>query len=184
MRTGSRRPRGCVTGLLASVLAIVLCPACGTDPGRGSNLPEAGVARQAVEGALRAWQHSPQLERTTTAIRPIMFVEQQQPPGQRLRGFEILGETPGYEDEGYRRFLVRLSLADPEESVVAAYYVFGQGPVWVYRAEDFEMIMHMDKSMMPPPPPTPPAGGAEDPGPVRGEDATSTSRARSGASGS
>jgi hypothetical protein len=183
VRTRSRRPRGRVTGLLASVLAIAFCPACGAGPDRGHNLPEAGVARQAVEGALRAWQNSPQAERTTTAIRPVMFVEQQQPPGQQLRGFEVLGETPGYEDEGYRRVLVRLSLADPEESVVAAYYVFGRGPVWVYRAEDFEMIMHMDKSMMPPPPP-PSAGGAGEPGPVRGEDATSASRAGSGASGS
>ena len=102
-----------------------------------------------------------------------MFVEQQQPPGRKLRAFEILGETPGYEDEGYRRVLVRLSFADPAESVVAAYYVFGQGPVWVYRAEDFDMIMHMDKSMMPPPPP---AGGAGEPGPVRGESAVPARR--------
>lgn len=85
-----------------------------------------------------------------------MFVEQQQPPGQKLLGFNILGETPGYEAEGYRRFMVQLKLADPEDSVVAAYYVFGQGPVWVYRAEDFDMIMHMDKSMMAAPP-APPA---------------------------
>lgn len=81
-----------------------------------------------------------------------MFVEQQQPPGQKLLGFDILGETPGYESEGYRRFLAQLRLAEPEDSVVVAYYVFGQGPVWVYRSEDFDMIMHMDKSMMPAPP--------------------------------
>lgn len=79
-----------------------------------------------------------------------MFVEQQQPRGQRLRGFEVLGETPGYEGEGYRRFLVRLTLSEPEASVVATYYVFGEENLWVYRAEDFDMIMHMDKSMMAP----------------------------------
>lgn len=75
-----------------------------------------------------------------------MFVDQQQSPGQRLRKFDILGESPG--DKGCRRFPVRLLLEGPEESIVATYYVFGQGPIWVYRAEDFDMIMHMDKSMM------------------------------------
>jgi hypothetical protein len=81
-------------------------------------------------------------------------VDQQRRPGRRLRAFAILGES---EAEGCRRFRVRLSLADPDESTLADYYVFGEGPVWVYRAEDFDMIMHMDKSMMPA---TDPAAGA------------------------
>ena len=133
-------------------LALLFCASCGmnSDPDAGHHLPDAAVARQAVEESLRAWQNSPQFERTTTTIRPVMFVEQQQPPGQRLRRFEILGESPGY--EGYRRFVVRLSLEEPEDSIVVSYYVFGRGPIWVYRAEDFEMIMHMDKSMMSAPP--------------------------------
>jgi hypothetical protein len=74
----------------------------------------------------------------------------QRQPGQRLRQFTILGETAS--SSGYRRFLVKLSLEQPEDSLVASYYVFGRGPIWVYRAEDFDMIMHMDKSMMAEPP--------------------------------
>lgn len=153
MATRSRRPPRRRAGLIAAVLAATCCAACATRYDRGQNVPEPGVALKAVEDSLRAWRNSPQIERTTATVRSIMFVEQQQPPGQRLRAFDILGETPGYEDQGFRRILVRLTLDEPEASVVAAYYVFGQGPIWVYRAEDFEMIMHMDKSMMPPPPP-------------------------------
>lgn len=152
MRNG---PRSAYTlGLLVGGVAIALSPACGADPRpeRGRYLPAPDVALRAVEEAMRAWRDSPRAERTATALRPVMFVEQQQPPGQRLREFDVLGETRGYEDQGYRRFLVRLSLAEPEDSLVAAYYVFGQGSVWVYRSEDFDMIMHMDKSMMPAPP--------------------------------
>jgi hypothetical protein len=78
-----------------------------------------------------------------------MFVDQQRQPGQRLREFSVLGETPGV--KGCRRFVVKLSLQEPDESILASYYVFGEGPVWVYRAEDFDMILHMDKSMMPDP---------------------------------
>ena len=166
-----------ITGLLAGVLGAAPVAACdtGLGPIAIATLPDPAAARQAVENALGAWQDSPRIERTTAAIRPIMFVEQQQPPGQRLLGFDVLGETPSYEDEGYRRFLVRLTLTEPEDSVVAAYYVFGQDPIWVYRAEDFDMIMHMEKSMMPPPPP---AGGTVGPGPdpSRGRDVGESGR--------
>jgi hypothetical protein len=47
---------------------------------------------------------------------------------------------------------VRLFLNDPDDTVVVVYYVFGEGPIWVYRSDDFDMIMHMDKSMMSRPP--------------------------------
>jgi hypothetical protein len=150
--------------LIAMGLGLVFCSACGAEPrpDRGRYVPDAEAARHAVEKVMNDWRESRRIERTTTKMRPILFVEQQQPPGQRLVDFEILGETPGYEAEGYRRFLVRLTLDEPEDSVVAAYYVFGEGPIWVYRAEDFDMIMHMDKSMMPPPPP---AAGGDRPSP-------------------
>lgn len=164
-----------VAGWFLCLLAVVAHPGCDTAPrpDRARYLPAPAVAREAVEKALGAWQDSAQIERTTTTIRPIMFVEQQQPAGQRLLGFEILGETPGYQDEGYRRYMVRLNLADPDDSVVAVYHVFGEGPVWVYRAEDFEMIMHMDKSMMPAPPTPADAGEpGEQPSPEHRPDAT------------
>jgi hypothetical protein len=89
-----------------------------------------------------------------------MFVDQQRQPGQRLRDFTVLGESPGA--EGYRQLLVKLSLEEPDESLLVSYYVFGQGPIWVYRAEDFDMLMHMDKSMMPDPPSATAASGPED----------------------
>jgi hypothetical protein len=149
-----------IVGDLLIGLAVICCSACDSDSrsNLARNLPRAETARRAIEGALQAWQKTPLMERTTTTIRPVMFVDQQQPQGQQLREYHILGETPGYEAEGYRRFLVRLFLAEPEDTVVATYYVFGQDPMWVYRSEDFDMIMHMDKSMMPTPPAHPAIG--------------------------
>jgi hypothetical protein len=54
--------------------------------------------------------------------------------------------------------VVRLNLAEPDETVLAAYFVFDRMPVWVYRVEDFDMMMHMD--MAPDDAPTP--AGASD----------------------
>jgi hypothetical protein len=73
-----------------------------------------------------------------------MFVDQQRRPGQRLHSFQLLAES---EAEGCRRFQVRLSLAGPDEIRLAAYYVFGEDPIWVYRTEDFDMIMHWECPM-------------------------------------
>jgi hypothetical protein len=42
---------------------------------------------------------------------------------------------------------VKLSLDHPAESVLATYVVFGRSPRWVYRLEDFNMIMHWDHPM-------------------------------------
>jgi hypothetical protein len=140
------------SGFAISLALLFFCASCrvNSHPDPGRHLPDTAVARNALEESLCAWQSSPQFPRTTPTIRPVMFVEQQQPPGQRLRRFEILGESPGY--ESYRRFVVKLFLEKPDDSLLVSYYVFGRGPIWVYRAEDFEMIMHMDKSMMSAPP--------------------------------
>lgn len=137
---------------LVGGVALIVGASCGrsTSPEPGSYLPDPRTAAHAVETALRAWRDSPDIERTVTAIRPVMFVDQQQPPGQRLTRFNVLGESPGH--EGYRRFRVKLFLEQPDESIVVSYNVFGQGPIWVYRAEDLDMIMHMDKSMITAPP--------------------------------
>ena len=59
-----------------------------------------------------------------------MFVDQQRQPGQRLRQFTVLGEYRG--EESFRRYLVKLELDQPNETKHAFYYVFGQGPLWVY----------------------------------------------------
>jgi hypothetical protein len=148
------------TGRLIVVLAVAIGPACRRDPRPATRVrpPGAQAARRAVEQALAEWRDAPPLDLTTPALRPVMFVDQQRRPGRRLREFAVLGES---EMEGSRRFRVRLSLADPDESTPVDYYVFGDDPIWVYRAEDFDMIMHMDKSMMPA---ADPAAGAPGPG--------------------
>ena len=140
-------------GWLIAGLTLVFCSSCGTGtrPDSRDHLPDAREARRAVEECLETWRKSPQPERTVPRIQPVMFVDQQRQPGQRLREFAVLGETPGV--KGCRRFVVKLSLEQPDESILASYYVFGEGPVWVYRAEDFDMILHMDKSMMAEPAP-------------------------------
>jgi hypothetical protein len=131
----------------AVVVLALASPSCQQDPAPGprGRLPDPRAARRAVEAALAEWRAAPPTDLTTPTRRPVMFADQQRRPGRPLRDFAILGES---EADGCRRFRVRLSLAEPDESSLVDYYVFGEDPIWVYRAEDFDMIMHMDKSMM------------------------------------
>lgn len=143
--------------LLFGVSVVVFCSSCGTDspPGPQGRLPDAALARRAVERSLGKWQDSPDLPMTSSPSPSVVFVDQQRRPGQRLRAFAVLGES---ELEGCRRFLVKLSLAEPDESILAAYNVFGEDPIWVYRSEDFDMIMHWEHPMaVDPPVPAAPA---------------------------
>ncbi len=91
-----------------------------------------------------------------------MFVDQQRRPGQRLLAFAVLGD---FDLESCRCVKVKLDLAEPEESILATYYVFGHDPMWVYRAEDFDKIMHWEHQMAE----TPASGvGAPPPGAAKG----------------
>ena len=130
-------------GLLFSICAMILCSSCGTDARTGlkGRLPDPALARQALESSLGVWHLSPELATTSSPSPSVVFVDQQRRPGQTLREFKILGES---EAEGCRRFQVKLSLAEPEETRLVAYYVFGEDPIWVYRSEDFDMIMHWE----------------------------------------
>ena len=104
-------------------------------------MPDPQIARRALEDALEEWRTSPETDSTAATGRSMIFVDQQRRPGQKLREFAVLGATVV---DNCRRFVVRLSLAEPEESMLAAYYVFDKSPIWVYRVEDFDMMMHMD----------------------------------------
>ncbi len=137
-------PSGCRRWLALAVIAIA-CPACepasGPRPPPRKLLPDSRIARRALEAALEEWRDSPQTDSAAAAGRSLIFVDRQRRPGQKLSKFEILSES---EVDNLRRVVVRLELTDPGETVLAPYYVFDRSPIWVYRAEDFDMMMNMD----------------------------------------
>lgn len=46
-----------------------------------------------------------------------------------------------------RPFAVRLVLDKPSETVATRYLVMGQDPLWVFRQEDFERMLHWEHKM-------------------------------------
>jgi hypothetical protein len=104
-------------------------------------VPAPDRARAALEAALQAWQGGSPPGKVDHPGGGVFLVDNCRPPGQRLRGYAVLGEAPG---EGPRCFAVKLLLEGPDEEQQARFVVFGIDPLWVYRYEDYEMMIHWE----------------------------------------
>jgi hypothetical protein len=58
-----------------------------------------------------------------------------------LIDYEMLGEVSG---EGPRTFVVRLKLDNPVAKREVRYYLVGIDPLWVFRQEDYDALVHWD----------------------------------------
>jgi hypothetical protein len=131
----------------AAVLLWLVIPACSTSDTQREQAavtPSRELARAALDRALAAWRdHGPDAIPKPSPTG-ISFVDNQRKPTQSLRTYEVLGESMRSKA---RQYEVRLSLEHPEQTVLATYVVFGRHPLWVYRLEDFDMIMHWEHPM-------------------------------------
>jgi hypothetical protein len=106
-------------------------------------MPDAAVARQALEAAMTAWQHNGGTSFSLDA-RAVEVIDKHRRPGQVLSGFNILGEVSG---DGGRWFEVELQLANPSQTEHVRYIVVGINPLWIFRQQDYELLGHWDHLM-------------------------------------
>src|SRR5262245_27494522 len=125
---------------------VLLCGGCWGD--RNSDrryIPSEEIARRAVETALTQRQNG---ELTTSLVQAagpaIHLIDTRHKPGQKLMSFAVLGPTTG---DAASCYAVRLTFDNPSEEVRARYVVLGIDPLWVWRYEDYEMLMHWDCPM-------------------------------------
>jgi hypothetical protein len=107
--------------------------------------PSSEKARQALEAALTHWQAGNASGPVPGTAPVVQAVDTKWKAGQKLQGFEILGEdAPNSEGAVPRFFKVRLTPANgpPQE---ARYVVVGIDPLWVYREEDYKAMSGMSK---------------------------------------
>jgi hypothetical protein len=124
----------------ASVLLAIISVGCG---GQSSSryFPAEPIARRALETALTAWQDGQGPGQADTGPPVIQVVDTHRRPGQTLESYEILGEVMA---DGPRCYTVRLSLDNPSEEQKVRFVVLGIDPLWVFRQEEFEMILHWE----------------------------------------
>jgi len=134
------RPLSTCRAAILSCSAFLLLAVGGCGNG-GATLPSDDVARAALEGALKTWRDGGK-PGTITGMEPAVQVNDTPwSQGDSLGSYEILGQdTTGAE----KRFTVRLSLTKPDRVEEVQYYVIGQGPVIVFRDQDYHRNVNME----------------------------------------
>jgi hypothetical protein len=123
----------------ASALLLATGGGCGAVV--RDSLPPNDVARSALESALGAWRDGGKPGALVGTNPTVQVLDTPWGLGDRLASYEILGEETGTAE---RQFAVRLVLSKPEKTQEVKYYVIGQGPVMVFRDEDYQRNLNME----------------------------------------
>src|SRR5947208_14791656 len=130
---------------LTAVTVLFLAVGCAERADQSRYYPPEDKARPALEAGLVAWQQGSLTNEVSGTKDPVvMWVDTHRTPGQVLKAFEVLGLAPG---DGPRVFTVRLVLDSPAAEVKTRYVVVGLDPMWVFRQEDYDMLIHWDHPM-------------------------------------
>jgi hypothetical protein len=158
---------------LLGLVAACATAGCRRQPeGYERYVPSPASARNALIAALDAWRAGKPAGPIDEATPKVVVVDNHRPPGRALGSYEILGEVA---ETNAKCFAVRIHLAEPDETQVIRYMIFGLDPVWVFRREDYDMISHWEHPMTDPdappadtpekpssPPIEPPSGSSHD----------------------
>lgn len=129
-----------------AALALAACVATG-GCGRGNPaarfVPAEGAARGAIVAGLDAWKAGTPAGEVPGTKPLVHVVDSYRDPGEKLVGYEILGEVPG---DAPRCFAVDLRFEPPRTEKVR-YVVVGIDPLWVFRMEDYQLLSQWDHHM-------------------------------------
>jgi len=141
-KAGERRLSAPSSSLIVLVCASLTVGCRGEAERMGPPPPE--LARASLAKALEAWKGGRAggpLIGSSPGVGVVDTLRQERP----LLDYEILG--PLYPLAEARPFGVRLTLDSPREVVTARYIVLGVDPIWVFRDEDYQLILHWEHKM-------------------------------------
>jgi hypothetical protein len=124
------------------VVLLVWCAnvtGCGGEP-HERYVPEADIARGALEAALTAWKNGEPLRTVTSFETQIDVFDERWRNGQELQSFEIVEDLPA---DPHRTFRVRMRFAGNAQDEDNTYLVMGVDPILVFRSEDYKRATGM-----------------------------------------
>lgn len=135
--------RSRIHGRLAFACGLALVLAAGGCGNQRGSAPSDEVARTALDAALKTWRDGGMPGAVAGTDPPVQVLDTPWAQGDRLASYEILGEEAGAAAVE-KQFNVRLVLAKPERTEEVTYHVIGQGPVMVFRDEDYRRNINME----------------------------------------
>jgi hypothetical protein len=136
------------TGRSLLWLAIASCAAGCGDARRGPadlDAPDLESSKTALVASLEAWKADRRSSGVLIGSKPSIGVVDAARADRPLLGYEVVG--PLMTLGKARPFAVGLVLGEPRETVATRYLVLGRDPLWVFRQEDFERMLHWEHKM-------------------------------------
>lgn len=142
MNRARRELMSAAIGSLSALCLMIAAVGCG-DP-NAKFIPTPETAEHALDQGLAAWKAG-KPSGMVEGTRPQIYVtDTSRKAGQELIEYKILGETASRHG---RTFMVELSFDKPQAQLKAEYIIVGIDPIWVFRREDYELLMHWDHYM-------------------------------------
>ena len=127
-----------------AIIGVASVLVCGCHDRTDDFKPRTELAEIALVRALEYWKSGKPAGEIPGSKPLIHVTDSNRNPKQALDEFKILGVTHG---RSGRTYAVELSLKHPDENLKTEYIVVGIDPLWVFRREDFELLMHWDHRM-------------------------------------
>lgn len=107
-------------------------------------IPSEQDSQNALRTALDAWKAG-QAAGPVPGTKPVIHVtDSSRIDGRKLESWKLLGPVPG---NAPRCYAVSLQLAEPAEERRERYVIIGIDPLWVFRHEDYDLLLHWEHPM-------------------------------------
>lgn len=117
---------------------------CGTGRTNADYIPSPGESHEALSIALDAWKAGQPAGPVPGSSPVVHITDSSRASGQILDDYEILGNVPG---NAARCLAVKLKLSNPTEEKRERYVIVGIDPLWIFRHEDYDMLLHWEHQM-------------------------------------
>jgi hypothetical protein len=112
---------------------VIGAAGCGKPEAR--YIPDADVARPALEAALNAWKNGEPNDSIKLEEKPVSLIDSRWRSGKKIEDFQVTEEVTS---NPLRAYKVKIKFAKESAESETTYLVVGIDPLLIYRSEDFE----------------------------------------------
>ena len=147
MRVTQLQVRNTATAVgLMAFIAVSSFSGCQKAQTNADFIPSQRQSQEALTIALDAWKAGTPGGPVPGTSPMVHMTDSSRVSGQTLDDYQILGDVPG---NAPRCIAVRLKLSNPAEEKRERFVIVGIDPLWIFRHEDYDLLLHWEHQMPP-----------------------------------